>query len=165
MWLDQDFARESVLVLQFLSVGILFSSLSSIPNNFFQGIGKPNIPATLNLIELPIYVFLMYVFIKIYGINGAAFFWMIAAGIDAIINYLIAYYKFGIVLEKNLLLILFASILIVLSVPFLLSILWIKIILSVILIALFILISWKLVLIDEEKRFLLERISSIWVKK
>ncbi len=165
VWLDMEFAKESVLVLQFLSIGILFSSLSSIPNNFFQGIGKPNIPATLNMIELPFYILFMYYFIKSYGINGAAFFWMLAAGIDANINYLIAYFKFGIKPDNNLLIILFLSVLSLCSLPFLLDSLSVKIILSSLLVILFVVVSWKFLLADDEKTFLINRVSGLWLNK
>lgn len=165
LWLDKEFASKSVLVLQYLSIGILFSSLSSIPNNFFQGIGKPYIPAILNLIELPIYILFMYLFILWYGINGAAFFWMLAAGIDAIINYLIAYLKFGIKLDNSLILTMFISFLIIFLIPFSSHFIWLKIIFSLLITTSFIFIIWKLLLVNDEKSFILNRISNIWIKK
>lgn len=164
IWLDKEFATESVRVLQYLSIGILFSSLSSIPNNFFQGIGKPNIPAILNLIELPIYLYFMYIFINKYGINGAAFFWMIAAGVDAVINYIIAYFKFGTKLETGLLLILISSIIIILSVPFIFIDFWVKIFLSLTIIVFFLFITWKVILTHNERQFLIDRISKMFAK-
>lgn len=44
IWLGVEFAEKSAIILQLLAVGILMNSLSLIPNNFFQGIGKPRIP-------------------------------------------------------------------------------------------------------------------------
>jgi O-antigen/teichoic acid export membrane protein len=161
LWLDSEFARNSLLVLQYLSIGILFSSLSSIPNNFFQGIGKPNIPAILNLIELPIYLLFMYLFIQWYGIVGAAFFWMLAAGIDAIINYLIVYLRFRVSLDVNLLIVITISLISLFLLPFNINDILVKILISILAITMFIIISWKLLINQSEKVFLLERFSKI----
>ncbi len=165
VWLDTEFAEKSVLVLQFLSIGIMFSSLSSIPNNFFQGIGKPNIPAVLNMIELPIYLLFMYLFIKWYGIIGAAFFWMLAAGLDAIINYLIVYKKFRIKLESNLLIAIIISTLTVYILPFYLKNFMSKSLLSISVVTIFIITTWKFLIKESEKVFLLERISKLRLRR
>lgn len=164
IWLGKDFAVKSVLVLQFLSIGILFSSLSSIPNNFFQGVGKPNIPAILNLIELPIYILLMYLSIKWYGINGAAFFWMFAAGIDCIINYIIAYFKFEIKLDKSILLTVTIFVFFAFFVAFEFESILLKVFISLMSLILLFFVSWKYLLSIEEKSFLFERFNPL-VKK
>ena len=165
IWLDTEFANKSVLVLQYLAIGILFSSISSIPNNFFQGIGKPHIPAILNLIELPIYILFMYLFIQWFGIVGAAFFWMIAAGIDAVINYLIAYLKFGIKLENSLIIVMFLFLLLTYLLPFNLDAPLIKILVSMITIVGFFFISWNMILLDDEKKYFIEKISNLWNRR
>ncbi len=164
LWLDEKFAVESHLVLKYLAIGILFSSLSSIPNNFFQGIGKPNIPAILNLIELPIYIILMYLFIKWYGIEGAALFWMIAAGIDAFINYFIAFLRFKVTLDNILITLILISLIVMLIFPSL-SLIWIKIALSTFIVIIFIYSGWNLILNNNERAFLLENVSKFLSKK
>ncbi|MFH1194496.1 MAG: oligosaccharide flippase family protein, partial [bacterium] len=155
IWLGIKFAESSTLVLQFLSFGILFSSLSSIPNNYFQGIGKPQIPAILNLIELPFYLLGMYLSIKWYNIYGAAFFWMMAAAADALINYIIANKRFHIKIDFKF----FYFSLILIAVGFLISfvikILFIKIIIILPLILFVLYTGWTFYLTIDEKKFIL----------
>ncbi len=93
LWLGTKFADNSSLILQLLAVGVLFNALAAIPFNFFQGIGKPNIPALVNLIELPFYLMIMWFVIKEWGINGAAFVWLIRIVIDALILFFVAQKK------------------------------------------------------------------------
>jgi len=77
IWLGEKFVENSALILQMLSIGVLFNSLAYIPFSFLQGIGKPDITAKLNLLELPFYLFAMWFAIKKAGINGAALIWLI----------------------------------------------------------------------------------------
>jgi O-antigen/teichoic acid export membrane protein len=72
IWLGTEFATQSTLVLQTLSVGILFNSLAFIPVSLLQGIGRPDIPSKLLLIELPFYIGAAWVLTKHFGIAGAA---------------------------------------------------------------------------------------------
>jgi O-antigen/teichoic acid export membrane protein len=82
-WLGEKFALSSTLVLQLLSVGILFNSLAYVPFSLLQGIGKADIVAKLQLIELPIYLVVMWLAISNFGIDGAAFIWMLRMVVDA----------------------------------------------------------------------------------
>jgi O-antigen/teichoic acid export membrane protein len=55
-WMGLEFADNSSLILQLLSFGVLLNSLAYIPFHYLQGIGKPDIPAKINLLELPFYL-------------------------------------------------------------------------------------------------------------
>lgn len=159
LWLGREFAEKSTLILQFLAIGIFFSSISSIPSNFFQGVGKPKIPAILNLIELPFYLFGMYYSIFSFGIKGAAVFWLIAATIDCIINLILARIIFSINLEIKLITFLVIFIFAGLIPPFyIVELFFIKVIYTLILTILFIMVVWKYFLSDEEKGFIKTKI-------
>ena len=56
LWLGPEFAHHSFRVLQVLAVGVFINSLAYVPFTFLQGIGRPDLTATLHLIELPLYV-------------------------------------------------------------------------------------------------------------
>jgi O-antigen/teichoic acid export membrane protein len=158
LWLGKKFALSSSLVLQFLSVGIFMNGISSIPDNFFQGIGKPRIPAIIMLIELPVYIFIMWYSIELGGINGAAITYMCAATINAIVMYCVAYdlfhYKFD--SDFNILTILIT--IITLIIPFIISAIYLKIIVAIIFLLIFNFISWKYFLSVEEKIFIISKI-------
>ncbi|HTP69600.1 MAG TPA: flippase [Dongiaceae bacterium] len=84
LWLGADFAQHSYRVLQWLSVGVFLNSLAQPPFCFLQGIGRPDLSATLHLIELPLYLALLWWLISTQGIVGAAIAWTIRVTVDAI---------------------------------------------------------------------------------
>lgn len=89
-WLGQDFALQSQQVLKLMAVAIFFMSLGQVPYSLIQGAGRPDITAKLHLIELPLYLILLWLLIRSFGITGAAFAWMLRAMIDSSILYLLA---------------------------------------------------------------------------
>lgn len=91
LWLDEAFVQQSSLVMQILSIGVLVNGLAHIPYALIQGIGKPHITATLHIIELLIYIPLLLIFIKHFGLNGAASAWLIRVIIDAILLFYLSH--------------------------------------------------------------------------
>jgi len=161
VWLGEKFADNSALILQLLAIGILFNSISSIPNNFFQGTGQPRIPALINLIELPFYLLAMWLTIKHWGIQGAAITYMIAAAADAIIMYSVARRKFKITFGSGLNVLIFFLMLIILFVPFYINSLQYKIILAFTILSLFMILGWKYFLTADERLFFKSRFRNV----
>ena len=85
LWINSDFAAESFVVAKILSMGVLIFALESIPFTLIQSLGRPDIPAKLNLIELPFYLLLLWFLTKRYGVEGAALSWLIRGMIDFIL--------------------------------------------------------------------------------
>ena len=160
LWLGKQFAENSSLILQFLALGILFNSMAYIPFTFLQGIKRPDIPAIVNLIELPLYLLAMWIAIKQKGINGAAFVWMVRMIIDSLILFLFAqkqisdYYKFR--FKFSYLLIILISL--ASFFPILLNSISIKFTMVSIFLAAFSFVVWKYILQEEEKLFIISRI-------
>lgn len=161
IWLGEKFAENSALALQLLAVGILFNSISSIPNNFFQGTGQPRIPALINLIELPFYLLAMWLTIKHWGIQGAAITYMIAAATDALIMYAVARYKFNITFGSRSNVFIFFLMIIILFVPFFINSLQYKIVFAFIIISLFMIVGWKHFLTADERIFFKSRFRNV----
>lgn len=90
VWLDQDFARQSANVLRILAIGVVINGLAHIPFAFVQGVGAAKVTAQFHIIELIVYLPLLYFFIHLYGINGVASAWTIRAALDA---FLLFYYS------------------------------------------------------------------------
>jgi O-antigen/teichoic acid export membrane protein len=90
LWINADFSNESANVLRWLSIGILFNSLARIPFAFIQADGRPDITAKLHMLELPLYVLLLWAMLTKYGIDGVAVTWMLRSSFDAIILFYIA---------------------------------------------------------------------------
>lgn len=155
IWLGNKFANESFLVLQILSLGVLINALAYIPFNYLQGIGKPKIPAILNLIEFPIYIILLWLFIKMWGINGAALIWTIRIIFDAGILFLISHRNFKIQYNKKLSLVISLCIISTIFMTLLSMEILTKIISSFIFLFIFVAIAWKYLLTYDEKKFFL----------
>jgi O-antigen/teichoic acid export membrane protein len=85
LWLGPEFAQQSFRVLQCLAVGVFISSLANVPFAFLQGVGRPDLTAALHLIELPLYLGLLWWLISTRGIEGAAIAWSVRIGVDALL--------------------------------------------------------------------------------
>jgi len=55
-----------------------------------QGVGKPDLTAKLHLIELPIYMAVLWWLTKAHGIEGAAIAWTARATVDAVVLLVLA---------------------------------------------------------------------------
>src|SRR6185369_13342225 len=75
LWLGGNFGEESGAVLRWLALGVLVNSLSLIIALLIQAAGRPDITAKFHLIELPIYLGLVWWLIRTHGIDGAALAW------------------------------------------------------------------------------------------
>jgi O-antigen/teichoic acid export membrane protein len=90
VWLGQEFARTSTLVFQVLAIGFLTNSLADVPLALIQGVGRPDVPAKLNLVEFFLFVPLGWAFIKVWGIGGAAAAWSLRVTFEMIVLFALA---------------------------------------------------------------------------
>lgn len=88
IWLGEDFAIQSMIVLQILTIGVLINSLAQVPYVLLQGVGRPDIPTKFHLIELPIHVVVAWALISRWGIMGGAAAWTLRVGLDAILLFI-----------------------------------------------------------------------------
>jgi O-antigen/teichoic acid export membrane protein len=156
LWLGIKFAENSTFVLQLLSLGVFFNGIAYIPFTYLQGVGRPDITAKVNLIELPFYFIGMWLAVKYMGIDGAALVWMIRMFVDGLILFLFskkiisAHFEFKV---KSAYIYIF--ILIIASVfAALNSLMYLKIILASAITFSFLFIAWKFLLLHEERIFL-----------
>jgi O-antigen/teichoic acid export membrane protein len=84
-WLGQEYALNSFRVMQVMLVAILINGISMIPFSLIQGIGKPDITAKFHIIEFFIYVPLLWLFIKEWGVLGAAVAWLARVALDLLL--------------------------------------------------------------------------------
>ncbi len=84
LWLNQDFSEHAHIVVLWLLLGIYLNGFSSILYAKVQGIGRSDWTAKLHLYELVPYIILLWVSLKKFGIEGAAFAWALRILIDLI---------------------------------------------------------------------------------
>jgi O-antigen/teichoic acid export membrane protein len=95
LWLGNEFAVHSYRVMQWLAIGVFFNSLAFVPFAFLQGIGKPDITSKLHLLEVALYVPILVLLIKQFGIEGAAIAWAIRVLIDNLLLFCSAKRQYG----------------------------------------------------------------------
>jgi O-antigen/teichoic acid export membrane protein len=81
-WISPEFALQSATVAQWLAVGVFANALAGLPFVALQGQGRPDLTAKLHLVELFIYVPMLYWAISRFGIVGAAVTWSARAAAD-----------------------------------------------------------------------------------
>lgn len=81
-WLGGEFAARSTTVLQLLSVGVLVNAVAMVPYTALQAMGRPDITAKLHMVELPLYLGMIWVFIQRWGIEGVALAWVLRVALD-----------------------------------------------------------------------------------
>jgi O-antigen/teichoic acid export membrane protein len=89
-WLGSEFARFSAPVGQILLIGMWVNSLAFIPFTLLQGQGRPDIVAKLHALELIPYVVVLWIAIKLAGLQGAACAWVARMTIDGILLFYLA---------------------------------------------------------------------------
>ncbi|MFA7240268.1 MAG: flippase [Sulfuricellaceae bacterium] len=90
LWLDSDFAGNSSRVLQYLAVGLFLNSLAHIPYALIQAVGRPDVTAKLHMLELPLYLPLLWLLSVKMGIEGVAIAWGLRAAVDMLFLFIFA---------------------------------------------------------------------------
>lgn len=81
-WISPDFARRSILVVLIMIIGIYINSLSLVPITFLHSNGNPKITAIFHMIELIIYVPILWLMTNEFGLIGAAISWVFRVLVD-----------------------------------------------------------------------------------
>ncbi len=100
IWLGFDFAVKSSDVFKVIALGIFASSIAGFPTILLQGVGRPELPAKLYLVELVVYIPFVSFFIYKFGIIGAGIGWLIRQVIEMVLLYWMVF-KIGAVTVKN----------------------------------------------------------------
>lgn len=85
LWLGAEFAAQSTWVLRFLAVAILTNAVAGVPYALIQGLGRADITAKFHLVELPVHVIFVWLFVSLWGTNGAALAWTLRVALDAVL--------------------------------------------------------------------------------
>jgi O-antigen/teichoic acid export membrane protein len=91
LWLGAAFAQNSSVILRWLAAGVFVNCFGLVPFAFVQSAGRPDITAKLYLLELPLYVAMIWVLTKSWGIEGAAIAWGIRVTLDALLLFFFTY--------------------------------------------------------------------------
>lgn len=84
-WLGSEFAAMATVPMQIMCVGVLFNSLAQFPFSLIQAVGRVKLIAFIHCVELPLYFVLLSALLKNYGIDGAAWAWLIRVFLDFVV--------------------------------------------------------------------------------
>ncbi|EGB33214.1 TPA: flippase [Escherichia coli] len=82
LWMGSDFSGLSASILQILLIGYFFNCIAQIPFASIQAAGKSKLTALLHLCEVLPYFAMLFSFIHLYGLIGAAIAWSVRTTID-----------------------------------------------------------------------------------
>lgn len=84
LWIGPQLPIESVRIGQILCIGVYANSIGSLYFSLIHARGRSDVTAILHIIELPIFIICLYIFIEAYGVYGAAWAWVLRMGADAL---------------------------------------------------------------------------------
>jgi O-antigen/teichoic acid export membrane protein len=90
LWLGKGFASHAWVTVSILAIGLLFNGIAAVPFAAVQATGNARPTAILHMTELVIYVPVLLVLLKLWGVAGAAVAWSIRVLIDLIALMLVA---------------------------------------------------------------------------
>ncbi len=73
LWVGADFALHAAPVLRWIAPGMLITCTAWVPFSLVQAAHRPELPGKMNLAQTPIYIFAIWLCVRLYGISGAAF--------------------------------------------------------------------------------------------
>lgn len=85
VWLGEEYATAGGTALQILAVGIVINAAAHLPVTVLHGTGRPDLPARLQLLEIPLHVAAAVLFIRLWGVTGAAAAYTLRVSIDAVL--------------------------------------------------------------------------------
>ena len=85
IWIGADFALQSFRVLQLMTAAVLLNGLAMMPFSLIQAAGRPDITAKFHILELVLYIPILWLLIREWGISGAAMAWLVRVGFDLIL--------------------------------------------------------------------------------
>ncbi|CAM8372297.1 RfbX Membrane protein involved in the export of O-antigen and teichoic acid [Candidatus Methylopumilus planktonicus] len=86
-WLNQNFAEHSALIMRIFTIGIVINSVAQVAFVLLQSAGLSKVTAIINIIQLPVFICILIFCAKRYGIEGAAYAWLLRLIIDAIMMF------------------------------------------------------------------------------
>jgi O-antigen/teichoic acid export membrane protein len=84
LWLGDEFAEHAAPVLQLLALSVLLNTLAQGPATLIQAAGQPRAMALLHLVELPIFIAVLYALTLKFGIVGTALAAALRSGLDGL---------------------------------------------------------------------------------
>jgi O-antigen/teichoic acid export membrane protein len=83
LWMGADFARHSATILRVLAIAALLDAVAQLTTLMYGAAHRPDLVAKMRAIEMPVYLAVLVVLIRLRGAEGAALAAALLAGCDA----------------------------------------------------------------------------------
>ena len=93
-WIGPAFSPDAGPVLRWLTVAVYVNAVAQVPYSVLQGGVDARGPALLHLIELPLYLALLFWLATTVGIRGVAIAWFVRMSLDGIALWVMLYRRF-----------------------------------------------------------------------
>jgi len=87
-WIGKNLPDESIQIGQTLCIGVLFNSIGSMYFALLHAKGRSDLTAKIHLLEIPIFIIILFYLINILGIFGAAWAWTARMAMDTFFLFL-----------------------------------------------------------------------------
>lgn len=156
LWLGKEFAIESSRVLQLLAFGSILNCLTYVPSALVQAAGRPDLTGKLHIIELPFYLLVLFLLVKSFGIEGAAYAYVLRVLVDTIILIFMSIRLLSVdqSLKRLFIFILGTIPLIIFSVLFPMNLIF-KFLFTITIIVSFLVSGWKIIMDQGERIFII----------
>jgi len=91
VWLGAEFAANSAGLLRTFAVATLVNSLAAVPFVLLQARGRAEVSAKLHVVQMPLYLVLLWAMIRLFGLEGAAAASLLRVTVSATLMFLIAH--------------------------------------------------------------------------
>jgi O-antigen/teichoic acid export membrane protein len=85
LWMGAEFASYSSVLLAVLAAGLVWNTLAQLPTGALQALGRPDVPAKLMLVQLPLYAGLSAAGTALWGIVGTGAVWVVRVTVESIV--------------------------------------------------------------------------------
>ena len=90
LWIGASFAQDASAVMRWLALAVVLGAVDTVVAGFIDSIGRPDVNAKFSIIELVLYVPVLALLLRTYGIEGAAWAWTLRVGLDLAMRAVIA---------------------------------------------------------------------------
>jgi O-antigen/teichoic acid export membrane protein len=94
-WIGPAYSPDAGAVLRWLTVAVYVNAVAQVPYAVLQGGIDARGPALLHLIELPLYLALLFWLAATVGVRGVAIAWCIRMAVDGVALWWMLYHRFG----------------------------------------------------------------------
>ncbi|MEX0681384.1 MAG: flippase [Balneolales bacterium] len=87
LWIDMEFAARSSSIGQIILMGVWINNMAFIPLAYLHGQRRAGTTALIHTAELIPYLALLWLMVNMWGVEGAAFAWVIRVAVDTFLMY------------------------------------------------------------------------------